>query len=474
MTLLALREISKRFGATQALDRVNFDVAVGEVHALLGENGAGKSTLMHIAYGLLRADQGTVQAGATATSGFASPRAARAAGLGMVHQHFTSIPALSVGENIALAAGWRETGARAERRAAEAIARLALPLDPAVLVTSLSVQLRQRLEIVMALAANARILLLDEPSAVLAPPEVRELLRTVRGFANAGGAVVLITHKLDEVFAAADRVTVLRRGVVTRTGPMANETADSLARAMLGNELPRAPRQRSTPGDVVVQARELRLGDAPPATFAVRSGEIVGIAAVDGNGQRALLRAVAGVNSDGIAGGALDVNSPVAFIPEDRTLEGLIADFSLTENVLLGLQDDATRWLDWAARRERTTALMAEFDVRAPSADVAAATLSGGNQQKLILARALARAPRVLVAEDPTRGLDIRATQAIHERLRAAAAQGVAVLMHSSDLDEVLELADRVFVMTNGSVREMPQHASRDAVGDAMVGRTGT
>lgn len=471
MTLLALREISKRFGATNALDRVSFDVAAGEVHALLGENGAGKSTLMHIAYGMLRADSGSVLLGDRVTPGFASPREARAAGIGMVHQHFTSIPALSVGENIALAAGWRETGRRAERRAAEPIARLALPLDPAALVSSLSVQLRQRLEIVMALAANARILLLDEPSAVLAPPEVRELLRTVRGFASAGGAVVLITHKLDEVFAAADRVTVLRRGVVTLTGPLPVETPDSLARAMLGQELPATPRQPSLLGDVAVRVRSLQIGNAPPASFEVRSGEIVGIAAIEGNGQRPLLRAVAGVSSDVIAGGAIELEGPVAFIPEDRTLEGLIADFSLTENVLLGLQDDASAWIDWSALRARTTALMAEFDVRAASADVAVSTLSGGNQQKLIFARAFARGPRVLVAEDPTRGLDIQATQAIHQRLRAAAAQGVAVLLHSSDLDEVLELSDRILVIADGVVREMPNGASRDAVGDAMIGR---
>ncbi|MEO5800066.1 MAG: ATP-binding cassette domain-containing protein, partial [Gemmatimonadales bacterium] len=214
MTLLSLERISKRFGNTLALDNVSFDVAAGEVHALLGENGAGKSTLMHVAYGLIRPDSGVAPA---------TPVAARAAGIGMVHQHFTSVASLSVGENIALAAGWPDTGKRAERRAAVAIAQSGLPLDPAALAGSLSVQLRQRLEIVKALAADAKVLLLDEPSAVLAPREVQELLQVIRRFADSGGAVVLITHKLDEVFAAADRVTVLRRGRVTLTGKVAAE-----------------------------------------------------------------------------------------------------------------------------------------------------------------------------------------------------------------------------------------------------------
>ena len=469
MTLLALRQVSKRFGTTQALDGVSFDVAAGEVHALLGENGAGKTTLMHIAYGLMRADAGIVEVGGRVTNGFASPRAARQAGLGMVHQHFTSISALSVGENIALAAGWHATGARAERRAAEVIARLGLPLDPTRLVETLSVQLRQRLEIVMALAADARVLLLDEPSAVLAPSEVRELLHTVREFASLGGAVVLITHKLDEVFATADRVTVLRHGVVRYSGPIAGQAPASLTRAMIGADLPRTSRAEVTPGAVVVRARALRLAAAPALNFEIAAGEIVGIAAVDGNGQRALLRAVAGVERDAVFGGDLEVQQPVAFIPEDRTREALIAEFSLTENLLLGRHEHAGAWIDWSAHRARTGELLQAFDVRAAGPDTPASALSGGNQQKLIFARAMEQHPRVLVAEDPTRGLDVQAAAAIHGRLREAARQGVAVLLHSSDLDEVLELADRVWVMSAGALRELPRGVGREAVGEAML-----
>jgi len=457
--MLTLTNISKSFGSLLALDDVSFDVAAGEVHALLGENGAGKSTLIRIAAGMLAADAGIVRA----------PQAAPLhAPIGMVAQHFSSIPAFTVAENIALAAGWRETGRAAERRAAEVIARLGLPLDQAAVVETLSVQLRQRLEIVKALAGDARVLLLDEPSAVLAPREVTELLELVRDFAAKGGAVVLITHKLDEVFAAADRVTVLRRGRVTFSGAVAGETPATLSRAMIGGDLPSVERTARMRGDVVVRAAGLVL-DRVPLEFAIRAGEIVGVAAVEGNGQRALLRAIAGLDEAAPRGGTLDVTGPVAFVPEDRTTEGIIPTLTLTENVLLG--DGAAKWwLDWPALRTRTTALLESFDVRGGDADTPAASLSGGNQQKLIFARVLERAPRVLVVEDPTRGLDVQATAAIHERLRAAAAGGAAVIVHSSDLDEVLELADRLFVMANGRLTELPIDTPRDVVGDAMLG----
>jgi len=457
--MLTLTRISKSFGALLALDDVSFDVAAGEVHALLGENGAGKSTLVRIAAGTLRADSGIVRAQHAAPH--RSP-------IGFVAQHFSSIPAFTVAENIALAAGWRETGRAAERRAAEVIARLGLPLDAAAVVETLSVQLRQRLEIVKALAGDARVLLLDEPSAVLAPREVTELLQLVRDFAAKGGAVVLITHKLDEVFAAADRVTVLRRGKVTFSGAVAGETPATLSRAMIGGDLPSVERTTRTPGDVVVRAEGLML-ERVPLEFAIRAGEIVGVAAVEGNGQRALLRAIAGLDEIVIEGGTLQITGPVAFVPEDRTTEGIIPTLTLTENVLLG-DSAAPWWLDWPALRARTSALLESFDVRGGDAETPAASLSGGNQQKLIFARVLERAPRVLVVEDPTRGLDVQATAAIHERLRAAAAGGAAVIVHSSDLDEALELADRLFVMANGSLTELPIDTPRDVVGDAMLG----
>lgn len=465
--MLTLSHISKSFGTTVALDDVSFRAARGEVHALLGENGAGKSTLMAIAAGLAAPDAGTV-----AVEGGGTGRT-----VALVHQHFTAIPALSVGENIALAAGWRDTGRRAEARAAAVIARLGLPLDAAARVETLSVQLRQRLEIVQALATEAPVLLLDEPTAVLAPREVEELLALVRSLAAAGRAVVLISHKLREVLAVADRITVLRRGRVVRSGPRAGETAASLSEAMIGEPQAESAERRTAlvegiAGDRDSHAVRVSLSDAWLAPgvrgsrFAARSSEIIGIAAIEGNGQRRLLRGIAGIEpAEGI-----EVHGRVAFIPEDRTTEALIGSFSLAENWRLGAPDGIPAWIDRTGDRARTAAVLAQHDVRAAGPEVAVRTLSGGNQQKFVLARALEGGPAVVVAEDPTRGLDVRATAAVHARLRAAARDGACVVVHSSDLDEVLALADRLLVMHGGTVRELPRDTPRGEVGDAMLG----
>lgn len=476
---LRLSRISKHFGTTVALDGVSFSAIPGEVHALLGENGAGKSTLMDIAYGMIRPEAGMIEVQqrggvALATPAFASPREARAAGIGMVHQHFTSIPAFTVSENIALTAGWTETGRAAERRAAHIVARLGLPLAISAHVESLSAQMRQRLEIVKALATDASILLLDEPTAVLAPREVDELLEFLRGFAAAGGIAVLITHKLDEVFRVADRVTVLRRGVVTLTGVLAEQTPHSLAHAMIGADLARPIPLKAQPGVVAVEASRLSLTRGGQlavvnASFQVRSGEIVGVAAIEGNGQRELLRAIAGVDDVVTVAGTLEVAGPVAFIPEDRSSEALIPSFTLAENLLLGTLDQSSWWLDWNAIRRDTQALLASHDIRAGGPESQAATLSGGNQQKLVFARALARQPRVIVAENPVRGLDIQAADMIQERIRAAARNGAAVIMHSSDVDEVLALADRVLVLRRGEVQDLPSDPTREQIGDALL-----
>jgi simple sugar transport system ATP-binding protein len=459
---IALAGIRKAFGPVQALRGADFVLAPGEVHALLGENGAGKSTLMHIAGGMIRPDTGTITISGEAVV-LRSPREARARGLGMVHQHFTSIGALTVRENLALALGPKA------RTPAPIPDRLRAGLDPGAVAERLPVALRQRLEIVKALATGARALLLDEPTALLAPSEVEELLGFVREFARDGGSVALITHKLPEVFAAADRVTVLRQGAVAHAGPIAGETERSLAEAMIGGapgELPGKAEAPAATGDGS-GAPMVRIGG-----LVIRSGEVVGIAAVEGNGQRELLRAIAGL--PGVTRRDVEVDGIVAFVPEDRTTEGLIPALTITENVVLGLQDDR-RWargirLDWGAARRRAGELIEEFDIRAPGPDALAGTLSGGNQQKLVLARALEREPRVLVAENPTRGLDIRATEGVHRRLREAAGRGVAVIVHSTDLDEVLGLADRIFVVHRGRVSEAPQGAGRKEVGELMLG----
>jgi general nucleoside transport system ATP-binding protein len=516
---LTLRGIRKHFGSVQALRGADFTLMPGELHALLGENGAGKTTLMHVAYGLARPDAGTV-AIAGAVVSVPSPRAARRLGVGMVHQHFTSVPALSVAENVALAAGWPVHPAALRERVRALAERIGLPLEPDTPAGRLSVGLKQRLEIVKALATDVRILLLDEPTAVLAPGEAAELLRVVRAFTARGGSAVLITHKLDEALGAADRVTVLRQGAVVHEGAVGGETRESLAAAMIGagarghanaRDVDRGPVQRNDMAtasalnaaiisghDVAATGREA-LGDTEPpmpsarvlvrleelevprdtgygiavrrATLVIRSGEIVGIAAVEGNGQRELLRAVAGRLHP--LRGRREVAGPVGFIPEDRTTEGLIPTLSLTENVVLGSRADDP-WIqrgrvDWRVARARTAALLTEYEVVAPGPDVPAAALSGGNQQKVVVARELARQPRVVVAENPTRGLDLRAAAAIHARLRGAAAAGAAVLVYSSDLDEVLALAGRVLVASRGTLIEPPPGASRAQVGELMV-----
>ena len=484
--VLELAGIHKRFGSVQALRGADFVLSAGELQALLGENGAGKSTLMHVAYGLARRDAGEVRVDGQACS-IGSPREARRAGIGMVHQHFTVIPALTVAENVALAAGWSVRPRELRSRTVALGERLGLPLDPDQRAGRLSVALKQRLEILKALASDARILLLDEPTAVLAPAEADELLRVIRTFTGSGRSAVLITHKLDEALRTADRVTVLRQGQVTYAGAVAGQTVESLAHAMIGpspdlaflSEPASGRRARPPTGREVIRfealevSRESGYGIAVrPASMAIREGEIVGIAAVEGNGQRELLRAVARRIMP--LRGRLEVARPIGFIPEDRTAEGLIPELSLTENVVLGLGRDAP-WIrggriGWRQARDRTADLLTEFRIAAAGPDARAGSLSGGNQQKLIVARELARRPAVIVAENPTRGLDVAAAAAVHAHLRSAAAAGAAVLFHSSDLEEVLHLAERVIVVARGTITEVPFTASRAEIGSLMLG----
>lgn len=460
---LSLDQITHRFGPSLALDDVSLDVEAGQVHALLGENGAGKSTLMRVAFGLLKPDAGRVALDGEPRR-LRSPHHARALGVGMVHQHFSSIAALSVAENVALVAGWRESGRALIARTEATIARLRLPLDPRARAGALTAQLRQRLEIVQALASDARILLLDEPTAVLAPSEVDELLTMVRGFADAGGAVVLISHKLAEVTAVADRITVLRRGRVVMRGESGPFDHAALSRAMIGPGADIEAQQSVAVGSRATEAPVLQIGG-----IALHRGEVVGVAAVEGNGQRGLLRGIAGVEP---LPSTLRVvaHGDVALVPEDRTTEALIGAFSLAENLLLGNLDRTPRWIDWASAERETARLIGDYEVRADGPSTRAGTLSGGNQQRFVVGRALVRGAAILVAEDPTRGLDVHATAEVHRRLIDAARGGCCVVVHSSDLDEVLSLADRLLVMRLGGVRELPRDTPRAAVGDAMLG----
>ncbi|HEU4828905.1 MAG TPA: ATP-binding cassette domain-containing protein [Gemmatimonadales bacterium] len=478
---LQLRNIHKRYGTTNALSGAALAVEWGEIHALLGENGAGKSTLLRIAGGLERADRGSIEVdGSPAT--IRSPRDARRLGIGMVHQHPTSIPSLTVADNMALTAGWPVRPAEVRERVARLSGELGLPIDPDAYAGRLPVVLKQRLEILKALAASARILLLDEPTAVLAPIEAAELLTVLRKFAAAGNAVVIVTHKLREAISESQRVTVLRHGSVTFTGRSDSESSESLYRAMLGSDaaVAPAPARRIPPADsapaIRVQAldvaRDGRYGIAlRGAALAVFPGEIVGIAAIEGSGQRELMRAVAGLVHP--LRGVLDVRSPVAFIPEDRTTEGLIPSLSLAENVVLGMGAAAPgvngALVSWKHVAAGTADLVDRFGIVAAGPDAPAGSLSGGNQQKLVLARALAGVPPVIVAENPTRGLDVAAAAEIHRRLRAAADGGAAVLFHSSDLDEVVLVADRLVVVNGGTLRE-PAERNRELIGRMMIG----
>lgn len=470
---LELRGITHRFGNATALNDASFQLESGEIHALLGENGAGKTTLMRIAFGLLAPTHGMVSAGGRPIT---SAQDAIAAGIGMVHQHFSNVPAMTVAENVALGGRGRFRADDARARVREIGRRTGLILDPDALAGALPVGAQQRLEIVKALARDAQTLILDEPSAVLAPNEAAELMTWIRRFADGGGAVVLVTHRLAEALDVADEVTVLRHGQVVLTERARQLSDHSLAQAVVGEEMVGAAavtqRLDAKAGGTVVVLNGVQAADERGALVArdvfvsVAAGEILGIAAVEGSGHRELLRIMAG-RAEAVRG-TVDRPGEVAFVPEDRQRDALALDFSLTENVaLLGAGERRGR-ISWRALTLRTESLVRAFDIRAASARMPARALSGGNQQKLVLARELSINPRLLVAENPTRGLDVRATRAVHERLRRAADEGAAVIFYSSDLDEVLSLATRVVAMHAGRVRECS--LDRDEVGRAMLG----
>lgn len=472
---LRLDSIVKLFGSTRALDGASMTIRPHTVHALLGENGAGKTTLMRVTFGLLRADKGRVLLDGRETN-FRSPADAISAGIGMVHQHFTNVPAMTVAENLALGRHGRYMHKTAADRVRDLTERTQLPLDPEALAGSLSVGAQQRLEILKALSRDSRILILDEPTAVLAPAEARDLLKWLRAFADAGGAVVLITHKLSEALAAADDVTVLRHGRTVLTTPAASSSPDDLARSMLGETPAKIAMTAgdTTLGAVVLELNSVSLVDSRGvlrvnnASLEVKEGEIVGIAALENSGHDLLLRAIAGRIAP--QSGVIQRHGATALIPEDRQREALVLPFSVTENVTLKNAGRRRGRIDWGKQRELANTLSREYDVRAASVASPVASLSGGNQQKLVLARELSEQPAIIVAENPTRGLDLRATADVHGRLRDAARKGAAVIVHSTDLDEVLTLATRVVAVHQGRLFQVSN--DRETVGRAMLGLT--
>ena len=518
--ILELRNVTKTFGDFVAVDSVDFALQAGEIHAILGENGAGKSTLMNLIYGIYQPSAGRIYV--TDRENWRhrfrakSPRDAIANGIGMVHQHFMLVENLTVAENIALALGQlkgkqkdRKDGSKNGRMDAsqssnlprflsslpfrafwfkkedairiteELSERFGLAVDPTALVRTLSVGLKQRVEILKALAVDARILILDEPTAVLSPQEVEGFFTILRKLQADGRAIIFISHKMKEVLSISNRITVLRRGKKVYLGKTGALTARELAREMIGEEISEVERSASShlesdPPDSVLQLSNLTvLGNRDEVAVSDVSmetcrGEIVGIAGVDGNGQRELAEAIMGLRHN--ASGTISIlganpkginavrHRGVGYIPEDRQTTGVIAAFSVTENLLLNVThlENIAHWniLNQKKKRETAENLIADYDIRPPNPDIPTSALSGGNQQKIVIAREISLQPDLLIAVNPTRGLDVNAARYVHENLLAQRDEKKSVLLISTELDEVLLLSDRLYVMSRGKLIE--------------------
>lgn len=452
--VLYAREITKRFGSTVALDSVSIELLPSEVHVVLGENGAGKSTLVGVLSGNLDFDYGEMQGGGR--------------GIGVVHQHFALVPAFTVSENIALATNRNAVllDADEESKAAFETARgLGWEL-PNARTGLLGVGVQQRIEIVKALVQGSRAVLFDEPTAALTSSETKELFRVIEKIRAEGRGVVLITHKLDEALAIADRITVLRKGKVVASVLRENASASQLAEWMVGDIPAHLTRSETHIGEVTVKAENLRVtGDRGNAavdgvSFEIRAGEVLGFGGVDGNGQVELAEALAGIRHPSSGG----LKAPAAaYIPQDRQRDGLALDMSIEENLLIS--DSSQGFLSRRGVREWANKLIAEFDIRSDSAARPARSLSGGNQQKVVVARALASKARFIVATNPTRGLDIRAENYVHSALLGARDSGAAVALFSADLDELAKIADRTVFMSSGRILQGGD------VGEMMGGR---
>jgi general nucleoside transport system ATP-binding protein len=502
-----LQGVVKRFGGVVANRDASLEVARGEIHALVGENGAGKSTLMRVLSGMYAPDGGTIEVNGKDVTGWKTP-AAIAAGVGMVHQHFMLVPTLTVAENVVLGReprqGWQVDVATAVREVDALCASCGLLVDPRATVADLSVGEAQRVEILKALYRGASILILDEPTAVLSPPEVQELWGVLRTLRANGGTVVLITHKLDEVIAISDTITVMRSGATVARFPTQGVTPRDIAKAMVGREVAlhldaRAPVREAAPSAGVpsVGAPVLRVANLTvrsdrgtnavnALSFDIRPGEILGIAGVEGNGQTELLEAIAGLRTAQSGTVALGeralsglsvrdrADAGLSHIPEDRHRRGLVLDYSIADNLILGRQHHfATRGgLDWARIATHAADQIRQFDIRPPMPSLAARALSGGNQQKIVIAREMGRPFSVLLAAQPTRGVDVGAIEFIHAQLRAARDAGKGILLVSADLPEVLALSDRIAVMYGGRfVTVLPaSQCSAELLGPYMTG----
>jgi simple sugar transport system ATP-binding protein len=496
---LEMRNIVKRFPGVLANDHVNFDVAAGEVHALLGENGAGKSTLMRQLYGLYKPDEGQIVINGEPVI-FHSPADAIRAGIGMIHQHFMLVSTLTVAENVAL--GLKSTREprldldRVALRVEELSKTYGLKVDPSAYIWQLAVGEQQRVEIIKALYRGASLIILDEPTAVLTPQEVDDLFVTFKRMAQEGHALIFISHKLHEVMAISQRITVLRDGRSVETRSAEGVTRQELAQMMVGREIkPLAP-QAFNPGEVKLSITALHaMGDRGTEALRgvdldVRGGEIVGLAGVSGNGQRELAECLAGLRK--VTEGALLISGQdltraslrqrieggLAYVPEERMRDGAIREFSVQENVFLRDHSSPkfTRsiFLNFAAMDKHARQLVSKFSVKTPRLDTPIKNLSGGNIQKLIMARELSREPKVLIAAQPTRGVDIGASEYIRQRLLEQRANGVAILLISEDLDEILELSDRIAVMFEGRIVGIVNRgeATPEELGLLMAGET--
>ena len=494
---LELRGITKVFGSLVANDHIDLVVEPGEIHALLGENGAGKSTLMNVLYGFYDPDDGEILIDDVPRT-FAGPGDAMAAGIGMVHQHFMLVPVFTVAENVILGhepiKGGRLIDLKTARaRVREISDRFGFDIDPDALIEDLPVGAQQRVEIVKALSRNAKVLILDEPTAVLTPQETDELIEIMRQLKAAGTSIVFITHKLREVRAVADRITVIRRGKVVGTAaPTASEM--ELASAMVGRSVSLGvEKSPAEPGEARLKVAHLTVRNAAGAvvvddvSFDIASGEILAIAGVQGNGQTELTEAILGMQagstgsirlgSTELVGSSVRevLRAGVGFVPEDRSKDGLIGTFSIEENLILDLHDRPPfargASINQKAVADNATKYIEQFDVRAGSGKSLASTLSGGNQQKVVLAREMSRPLQLFIASQPTRGLDVGSIEFVHKRIVAERDVGTAVIIVSTELDEVLSLADRIAVMYRGQIIGIvPGSTSRDVLGLMMGG----